>query len=114
DYGVQLMTIHKSKGLEFEVVIVPDLQAQGGRGSIELLSWLERGLPEPGPEGELTEFLVAPLQYKGTDPGSAKRRVDHARRDRETQEMRRILMWLLLAPAMSCISSHNLLTRSKP
>src|SRR6185503_18787720 len=91
DYGVQLMTIHKSKGLEFEVVIVPDLQAQGGRGSIELLSWLERGLPEPGPEGELTEFLVAPLQYKGTDPGSAKRWVDHARRDRETQEMRRIL-----------------------
>jgi len=24
-YGVQLMTIHKSKGLEFEVVIVPEL-----------------------------------------------------------------------------------------
>ncbi|HEV3449396.1 MAG TPA: UvrD-helicase domain-containing protein, partial [Gemmataceae bacterium] len=28
DCGVQLMTIHKSKGLEFEVVIVPDLQAK--------------------------------------------------------------------------------------
>ena len=27
DCGVQLMTIHKSKGLEFEVVIVPELQA---------------------------------------------------------------------------------------
>ena len=44
DYGVQLMTIHKSKGLEFEVVIVPDLQANTGRGSRKLLSWLERGL----------------------------------------------------------------------
>ncbi len=45
DCGVQLMTIHKSKGLEFEVVIVPDLQAGTGRGKIEMLSWLERGLP---------------------------------------------------------------------
>ena len=31
-YGVQLMTIHKAKGLEFEVVIVPDLQAGAGSG----------------------------------------------------------------------------------
>jgi ATP-dependent exoDNAse (exonuclease V) beta subunit len=91
DCGVQLMTIHKSKGLEFEVVVVPDLQAQGGRGSVELLSWLERGLVEPGDDGELTEFLIAPVQFKGTDPGAAKRWVDHARRDREAQEMRRIL-----------------------
>ena len=30
DFGVQLMTIHKAKGLEFEVVIVPDLQAGAG------------------------------------------------------------------------------------
>ena len=30
DCGVQLMTIHKSKGLEFEVVIVPELQARSG------------------------------------------------------------------------------------
>ena len=45
DCGVQLMTIHKAKGLEFEVVIVPDLQAGAGSGKPELLSWLERGLP---------------------------------------------------------------------
>ena len=91
DFGVQLMTIHKSKGLEFEVVIVPDLQAQSGRGSVDLLSWLECGLPEPNEEGALTEFLIAPVQYKGTDPGAAKKWVDRARRDRENQEMRRIL-----------------------
>ncbi|WP_109484551.1 UvrD-helicase domain-containing protein [Occallatibacter savannae] len=91
DAGVQLMTIHKSKGLEFEVVIVPDLHAQGGRGSVDLLSWLERGLPEPDEEGALTEFLIAPVQYKGADAGAAKRWVDKARRDRESQEMRRLL-----------------------
>ena len=91
DCGVQLMTIHKSKGLEFEVVIVPDLQAPSGRASVELLAWLERGLAESGESGELTEFLIAPVQYKGTDPGAAKKWVSRMRRDRETQEMRRIL-----------------------
>jgi ATP-dependent exoDNAse (exonuclease V) beta subunit len=91
DCGVQLMTIHKSKGLEFEVVIIPDLQAGSGRGSIKLLSWLERGLAQPDQSGAITEFLVAPLQTKGADRGQAKNWVDRAYRERESQETRRIL-----------------------
>jgi ATP-dependent exoDNAse (exonuclease V) beta subunit len=99
DCGVQLMTIHKSKGLEFEVVIVPDLQARTAGSSRKLLSWLERGL-KPGadsafetPEssGEITEFLVAPLPSKGEDSGKSKAWVDRVYRDRESQETRRIL-----------------------
>ena len=80
EFGVQLMTIHKSKGLEFEVVLVPDLQAGVGGGSRKLLSWLERGLPRSHPPppssdagqsapAEITEFLIAPLQPKGEDRG---------------------------------------------
>jgi ATP-dependent exoDNAse (exonuclease V) beta subunit len=92
DCGVQLMTMHKSKGLEFEVVIVPELQARGGGGGIKLLSWLERGLARPDDEsGAITEFLIAPLQSKGRDAGKAKTWVDRAYRSRESQEMRRIL-----------------------
>ena len=91
DFGVQLMTIHKSKGLEFEVVIVPELQARAAHGNLKLLSWLERGLAEPDASGEPTEFLVAPLQSKGTDRGSAKAWVDRVYRERERQEMRRLL-----------------------
>ncbi len=89
--GVQLMTIHKSKGLEFEVVVVPELQATGGRSTGSLLSWLERGLAEPDGSGEITEFLVAPLQFKGADRGQSKGWVDRVRLDRESEEMRRIL-----------------------
>ena len=97
DCGVQLMTIHKSKGLEFEVVIVPDLQAKTAGSSQKLLSWLERGLPpeseidDASAAGEITEFLVAPLPSKGTDSGQAKLWVDRVYRDRESQETRRIL-----------------------
>ena len=97
DCGVQLMTIHKSKGLEFEVVIVPELQAGSGKGKPRMLSWLERGLPpedsayDPHGSPEVTEFLVAPLQSKGSDRGSAKQWVDRVYGDREKQETRRIL-----------------------
>jgi len=89
--GVQLMTIHKSKGLEFEVVIVPDLQAGGGNSRGKLLSWLERGLAQPDESGDITEFLVAPIQSKGAGRGKAKEWVDRVCRKREAQESRRIL-----------------------
>ena len=91
DYGVQLMSIHKSKGLEFEVVIVPDLQAGCGRGERSLLSWLERGLELEDESGDVTEFLVAPVQSKGAERGGCKTWVDRERRSREMQETRRIL-----------------------
>jgi ATP-dependent exoDNAse (exonuclease V) beta subunit len=99
DCGVQLMTIHKSKGLEFEVVIVPELQARTAGGKPKLLSWLERGIkPESGAaldehDGaeDITEFLIAPLQPKGDDRGKSKAWVDRVYRQRESQETRRIL-----------------------
>lgn len=91
EYGVQLMTIHKSKGLEFEVVIVPELQARAARTRGKLLAWMERGLAEPDEAENVTEFLVAPLQPKGADRGKAKEWVDRVYGAREAQEMRRIL-----------------------
>jgi ATP-dependent exoDNAse (exonuclease V) beta subunit len=91
DCGVQLMTIHKSKGLEFEVVIVPELQARIRGGKLKMLTWLERGLAEPDDSGEITEFLIAPFQPKRADRGRAKEWVDRVYRERESQEMRRIL-----------------------
>ena len=91
EWGVQLMTIHKSKGLEFEVVIVPDLQAKTGGGKRKLLAWLERGLESEQDSDEITEFLVAPMASKGEDSGASKRWVDRVYGERESQETRRIL-----------------------
>lgn len=91
--GVQLMTIHKSKGLEFEIVMIPDLQDRRPPGERNLLSWLERGvLPEAGGDSEeITEFLIAPVQAKGTEPGKNQRWVNLIRWNREVQETRRLL-----------------------
>lgn len=92
EFGVQLMTIHKSKGLEFELVIVPDLEARERAGQREMMAWLERGLAEPGAEEEhASEFLVAPIQAKGTQAGAAKSWVAKAKRELERQEAKRLL-----------------------
>ena len=91
------MTIHGAKGLEFEVVIVPDLQASPGRRAPSMLSWLERGLPpdfvsdDPEASEIVTEFLVAPFAQKGADSGKAKKWVDRKRHERELQEACRLL-----------------------
>ncbi|HEV2112217.1 MAG TPA: 3'-5' exonuclease, partial [Gammaproteobacteria bacterium] len=61
DGSLQLMTIHKAKGLEFEVVILPGLDAVTRGGQKELLLWLER------PRAESVDLLLAPLNATGSD-----------------------------------------------
>jgi len=95
--GIQLMTIHGAKGLEFEAVIVPDLQASPGRRAPGMLSWLERGLPpdfistDSETSESVTEFLVAPFAQKGAESGKAKKWVDRQRHEREVHEACRLL-----------------------
>ena len=89
--GIQLMTLHKSKGLEFEVVIVPELQATTRVVDVRMLSWLERGRLGDSENDEPTEFLVAPFQSKGQERSQSKKWVDEVIRDCERQEMRRLL-----------------------
>ena len=39
DARVEVMTIHRAKGLEFDIVILPDLDRAGGRDRAPLLQW---------------------------------------------------------------------------
>ncbi|MFV2059856.1 MAG: UvrD-helicase domain-containing protein [Gammaproteobacteria bacterium] len=47
---LQLMTIHKSKGLEFETVIIPGLGKTTASDKAKLLYWCERTSPQGYPE----------------------------------------------------------------
>jgi ATP-dependent exoDNAse (exonuclease V) beta subunit len=91
DFGVQLMTIHKSKGLEFEVVVLMDLEAEAKQGDRTLISWLERGVAEADGGAPETEFLIAPIPPQGQPSSKAKALVDGILQERERQEMRRLL-----------------------
>jgi ATP-dependent exoDNAse (exonuclease V) beta subunit len=88
--GIQLMTLHKSKGMEFEVVIVPEMQAKTKHGELHMLSWLERGRLNDEESDEPTEFLVAPFQARGKERSETKAWVDREIHNCEVQELRRL------------------------
>jgi ATP-dependent exoDNAse (exonuclease V) beta subunit len=60
DGTLQVMTIHKSKGLQFDTVILPGLSQPPRRPEEPLLSWLELARPDGG-----SDLLLAPITEKG-------------------------------------------------
>jgi ATP-dependent exoDNAse (exonuclease V) beta subunit len=61
DTRVELLTIHKSKGLQFDTVIVPGLDRVGRSDSPPLLRWLKL----PGQGGQ--RLLIAPIAPAGSE-----------------------------------------------
>tara|TARA_B100000686_G_scaffold341164_1_gene418124 strand:+ start:4083 stop:7562 length:3480 start_codon:yes stop_codon:yes gene_type:complete len=65
DDTLQLMTVHQSKGLEFDYVIVPGLGRSSRRNEKELFLWAERSYVLDGVKGEQNDLLLAPIQEEG-------------------------------------------------
>jgi ATP-dependent exoDNAse (exonuclease V) beta subunit len=86
DDSLQLMTVHKAKGLEFDVVIVPGLGAGSGRSKRPLLVHLERTRAQGDPD-----LLLAPLNARGNDHDPLYELVFALRREQETLEQQRLL-----------------------
>ncbi|OIO58299.1 MAG: hypothetical protein AUJ55_05255 [Proteobacteria bacterium CG1_02_64_396] len=62
---VQVMTIHKSKGLEFDTVILPSLERRPNNQETPLLRWVERPRAMGGQGEDEADLLVAPLHPTG-------------------------------------------------
>ena len=63
DASLQVMTIHKAKGLEFDTVILPGLSRQPRTSTKQLLAWVEGGDPASG-DHVLTLLPVQPRGVK--------------------------------------------------
>ncbi len=61
---VQIMTIHRAKGLEFDHVFVPGLDRNPGRNPEALLRWLDL----PRSEGQ-SDLIMAPVPVIGDEEG---------------------------------------------
>jgi ATP-dependent exoDNAse (exonuclease V) beta subunit len=85
--AVQMMTVHKAKGLEFDTVIVPGLHRTTPANEASLLLWDEIVAPD-GRE----RLLVAPLKAKGTGGDEPLaydylRRLEARRGEHETERL---------------------------
>lgn len=60
--GVHLMTIHNAKGLEFDTVILPHLEAKNPNEDRKLLLWMDRPLAN-----DKSALLLAPISATGDE-----------------------------------------------
>lgn len=86
DERLQLMTMHKSKGLEFDTVILPGLHRQPRNQDPELLLWQER-LSLDGRE----EWLLAPISATGQDKDPIYKHLEYEQKKRTQLEACRLL-----------------------
>jgi ATP-dependent helicase/nuclease subunit A len=83
---VELLTIHKAKGLEWDVVLVPNLERKSGSNSPDLLSWLEID----STTANASPILLAPIASKGTKSANLNKWLNRAKEARENAERKRL------------------------
>ncbi len=104
DDALQIMTIHKSKGLEFDVVIVPALHRAPRRSDSSLLMWHERLNQDGHPE-----LIMAPL----TAVGKAKHKTYQHLQSEQTKKDRLEACRLLYVACTRAKQQLHLLTHVK-
>ena len=83
--SVEIMTLHKAKGLEFDMVILPSLEKQPRSGDTSLLRWEEQLY---GSRGAL---LIAPSAPIGRDPDPHYQYLKRIHQDKDHFEVLRLL-----------------------
>ena len=93
---VELLTIHKAKGLEWDLVLIPGLDRSSGQNRSVLLNWLEFDQPA-GPDQSLDQdepqpaiVVLAPIDQKGGEKGRLSQWLNRVRARREAAERKRI------------------------
>lgn len=80
--AVQIMTIHKAKGLEFDTVILPGLSRGTGADESRLLLWMETAHQD---------LLLAPVKEAGTSESLIYDYLKRLENEKQTYELGRLL-----------------------
>jgi ATP-dependent exoDNAse (exonuclease V) beta subunit len=86
--AVDLLTIHKAKGLEWDVVIVPALERIAANNRSRLLTWVE--LDAASQEDGAAHVLLAPIVGKGEPSADLNRWIASIHNSREAAERKRL------------------------
>ncbi len=86
-HAVELMTIHKAKGLEWDLVLVPALETNTAGNQHKLLKWLEL---DGEHDGE-AELILSPIAGRGEDASKLSDWLSGLETAREAAEAKRLL-----------------------
>ncbi|MCF8720756.1 UvrD-helicase domain-containing protein [Nitrospina gracilis] len=78
---VQILTMHKAKGLEFDFVLLPGLGKGTGKNEKQLIFWLTHG----------NQMLFAPIEETGAGDSDIYRFLNEINKVRDFHEIRRLL-----------------------
>ncbi len=81
DNAVQIMTMHKAKGLEFDFVILPGLGKKSKADEKRLVYWMPHG----------DDLLLAPIEKKGSEPSPLYQFLADLNQEKEEYETLRLL-----------------------
>ena len=87
--ALQLMTIHKAKGLEFDTVILPGLGSPPRHDDPPLLRWMET--PHSGGAGYPADLLLAPIRETGGEHDLLYNYLGQLEKDKSRFEAGRLL-----------------------
>jgi ATP-dependent helicase/nuclease subunit A len=90
---VEVLTLHKAKGLEWDVVLLPGLHRFGRKNDSRLAEWIEQVLPGADDEGvdAVSRVLLAPIKHASEDEEEISKWIRDASADRDREELKRLL-----------------------
>ncbi len=86
---IELLTIHKAKGLEWDVVLVPALERQPATDRSRLLTWSELE-PLDASDEDAAHFMLAPIAGRGEPSKALNNWLNGIHRAREAAERKRL------------------------
>jgi ATP-dependent exoDNAse (exonuclease V) beta subunit len=88
---VDIMSIHKSKGLEFDTVIIPALDKKPRSSDKELILWLERIAYSPKTHQQEAQLLISPVNATGDNNDPIYQFIQQQHTEKEQLESDRVL-----------------------
>lgn len=88
--SVELLTIHRAKGLEWDVVLVPALERSPAVSRGRLLTWSELEDADPSGSTGPAPILIAPIAAKGEEVDALTTWIKDIHKRREAAERKRL------------------------
>ena len=90
---VEVLTLHKAKGLEWDVVLLPGLHRFGRKNDSRLAEWMEQVLPDADEEGveAVSRVLLAPIKHASEEEEAISKWIREASAERDREELKRLL-----------------------